>query len=166
MMNYTEAGVIPGPAVLTRAAALGVVAGIRSLAAPAALSRHLVHDPTVPGGVLDDLLSRPAAPRVLGLASAAEHVADKLPFIPPRTDPGPLAARVAAGALCGAVIARRAGESAVSGAVVGGLAAAAATFAFYHLRHALTVDAGLPDVAVAVAEDAAAVALAEAVLRA
>jgi uncharacterized membrane protein len=166
MMNYTEAGVIPSADVLTRAAALGVVAGIRSLAAPAALSRHLVHDPTVPGGVLDDLLSRPSAPRVLGIASAAEHVADKLPFIPPRTDPAPLAVRVAAGALCGAVIARRAGESAVSGAVVGGLAAAAATFAFYHLRHALTVDAGLPDVAVAVAEDAAAVALAEAVLRA
>lgn len=164
-MNYSEAATLPGPAVLTRAAALGVVAGMRSLAAPAALSRHLVHDPTVPLGVLDDLLSRPAAPRILGLASAAEHLADKLPVIPPRTDPGPLAGRIAAGALCGAVIARRAGEPAAGGAVVGALAAAAATFAAYHLRRVLTADAGLPDVAVALAEDVAAVALGEVALR-
>ena len=150
--------------VLERSAALGVVAGMRSLAAPAALSRHLVTDPTVPHGALDDLLSRPAAPRVLGIASAAEHVADKLPFIPARTDPAPLAARIAAGAVCGWVIARRAGESAATGAVVGGLAAAAATFAAYHLRRAL-ISQGVPDVAAALLEDVGAVALAEAALR-
>jgi len=46
----------------------------------------------------------------------------------------------------------------VTGAIVGGLAAAAATFAAYHLRRALTSDAGLP---VALAEDVAAVAIAE-----
>lgn len=147
--------------VLERSAALGVAAGLRSLAAPAALSRHLATDPTVPTGVIDDLLSRPAAPRVLTAASAAEHVADKLSFIPARTDPAPLAGRIAAGALCGFVIARRAGESAVTGAIVGGLAAAAATFAAYHLRRALTADAGLPDLPVALVEDVVAVAIAE-----
>jgi len=147
--------------VLERSAALGVAAGMRSLAAPAALSRHLATDPTVTHGVVDDLLSRPTAPRLLTAASAAEHVADKLSFIPPRTDPAPLAGRIAAGALCGYVIARRAGESAVTGAIVGGLAAAAATFAAYHLRRALTTDARLPDLPVALAEDVAAVAIAE-----
>lgn len=147
--------------VLERSAALGVAAGMRSLAAPAALSRHLVTDPTVPHGVIDDLLSRPAAPRLLTAASAAEHVADKLSFIPPRIDPAPLAGRIAAGALCGWVLARRAGENGVTGAVVGGVAAAAATFALYHLRRALTTDGGLPDLPVALAEDVAAVAIAE-----
>jgi uncharacterized membrane protein len=151
--------------VLERSAALGVAAGIRSMAAPAALSRHLVTDPTVPHGVIDDLLSRPSAPRILNVVSAAEHVADKLPFIPARTDPAPLAGRIAAGALCGYVIALRARENAVVGALVGGLAAAAATFAGYHLRRALTHDAGLPDVVVALAEDAGAVFLAESALR-
>jgi uncharacterized membrane protein len=102
---------------------------------------------------------------VLGIVSAAEHVADKLPFIPARTDPAPLAGRIAAGALCGFVIARRAGESAAVGAVVGGLAAAAATFALYHLRRSLTTDAGLPDLAVALAEDVAAVGIAELALK-
>jgi len=150
---------------LERSAVLGVAAGLRSMAAPAALSRHLVGDPTVPHGGIDDLLSRPSAPRILTIASAAEHVADKLPFIPARTDPAPLAARIAAGALCGYVVAGRAGESAVTGAIVGGLAAAASTFAGYHLRRALTVDAGLPDVAVALAEDAGAVFLAESAAR-
>lgn len=152
-------------AVLGRAAALGVVAGMRSLAAPAALSRHLADDPTVPANRIELLLTHPAAPRVLAIASAAEHVADKLPFIPDRTEPGPLAGRMVAGALCGFVLARRAGGSAAAGAVVGALAAAAATFAAHELRRALTADAGLPDLPVALAEDLGAVALAEAALR-
>ncbi|MFL5383789.1 MAG: DUF4126 family protein [Longimicrobiaceae bacterium] len=150
---------------LGRAAALGVVAGMRSLAAPAALSRHLAHDPVVPANRMELLLTHPSAPAVLGLASAVEHLADKLPIVPDRTDPGPLAGRIAAGALCGAVIARRAGESVAAGAVVGALAAAAATFAAHELRRALTADAGLPDLPVALAEDVGAIALAEAALR-
>jgi uncharacterized membrane protein len=152
--------------VLGRAAALGVAAGMRSLAAPAALSRRLAHDPVVPANRVELLLAHPAAPGLLGLASALEHVADKLPFIPPRTDPGPLAGRIAAGALCGFVLARRAGEPVVAGAVVGALAAAAATFAAYELRHALTADAGFPDLPIALLEDFGAVTLAEAALRA
>lgn len=152
--------------ILVRAAALGVAAGMRSMAAPAAVSRHLaLDDGGGADGVLERLLGHPAAPWVLGLASLAEHVADKLPGTPNRTDPGPLGARIASGALSGAVVARREGESPAAGAVVGALAALAATFAAYELRHALTADAGLPDLPVALAEDVAAVALAEAALR-
>ncbi|HEX9936556.1 MAG TPA: DUF4126 family protein [Longimicrobium sp.] len=156
---------MPDLSVVARSAALGAVAGMRSLAAPAALSRHLATDPTVPHGVLNDLLSRPAAPRVLTIASAAEHVADKLSFIPPRTDPAPLAGRIAAGAVCGWVISRRAGEPPLPGAITGAVAAAAATFAAFHLRRALTSGVGLPDLAVAIVEDVAAVALAELALK-
>jgi uncharacterized membrane protein len=156
---------MPDLSVVARSAALGAVAGMRSLAAPAALSRHLATDPTVPHGVLDDLLSRPAAPRVLTIASAAEHVADKLSFIPPRTDPAPLAGRIAAGAVCGWVISRRAGEPPLPGAIAGAVAAAAATFAFFHLRRALTSGVGLPDLPIAIVEDMAAVALAEVALK-
>jgi uncharacterized membrane protein len=147
--------------VLERSAVLGVAAGMRSLAAPAALSRHLATDPTVPHGIVDDLLSRPLAPRLLTAASAVEHVGDKLSITPPRIEPAPLAGRIAAGALCGFMVARRAGEPAVTGALVGGIAAAVATFAAYHLRRALTVGAGIPDLPVALAEDVAAVLFAE-----
>lgn len=147
--------------VLERSAVLGMAAGMRSLAAPAALSRHLATDPTVPHGIVDDLLSRPQASRLLTAASAAEHVADKLPITPPRIEPAPLAGRIASGALCGFVLARRAGESEATGALVGGLAAAAASFAAYHLRRALTRKAGLPDLPIALVEDVAAVLFAE-----
>jgi uncharacterized membrane protein len=134
---------------------------MRSMAAPAALSRHLANRSAEPDGGLERLLTHPAAPWVLGIASAAEHVADKLPGTPNRTDAGPLGARMASGALCGAVVARRAGESVVAGALVGAFAAAAATFAAYEIRHALTADTGLPDLPVALVEDIAAVTVAE-----
>jgi uncharacterized membrane protein len=48
---------------------------------------------------------------------------------------------------------------------VGALAAAAATFAAYEIRHALTADAGIPDLPIALAEDLAAVTVAEVALR-
>ncbi|HEV7591235.1 MAG TPA: DUF4126 family protein [Longimicrobium sp.] len=147
--------------VVGRAAALGVVAGMRTMAAPAAVSRHLASGGPEMDGGLERLLAHPAAPWVLGIASAAEHVADKLPGTPNRTDAGPLGARIASGALCGAVVARRAGEP----VAVGALAAAAATFAAFEIRHALTADAGLPDLPVALAEDFGAVVLAEVALR-
>lgn len=154
-----------GLSAFGRAAALGAVAGMRSMAAPAAVSRRLASGDGEPDGEIERLLAHPAAPWVLGIASAAEHVADKLPATPNRTDPGPLGGRIASGALCGAVVARRAGESAAVGALVGALAAAAATYAAYEVRRALTADAGLPDLPVALAEDVAAVAVAEAALR-
>lgn len=160
-MEYTESATLPTPDVLTRAAVLGAVAGMRSMAAPAAVARHLARDGATHDGALERLIAHPAAPWVLTVAELGEHVADKLPRTPNRTAPGPLAARIASGALCGAAIARRAGEPAASGAIVGALAAAAATFAAYHLRRALTTDAGFPDLAVALAEDVAAVALGE-----
>jgi len=154
-----------GLSFVGRAAALGAAAGMRTMSAPAALSRRLAGGGAEPEGGLERLLAHPAAPWVLGIASAAEHVADKLPGTPDRTDAGPLTARMASGALCGAVVARRAGESAAAGALVGALAAAAATFAAYEIRHALTADAGVPDLPVALAEDFGAVSLAEVAVR-
>lgn len=157
---------MPSSSVFVRVAALGAAAGMRSMAAPAALSRHLAGGgDSEPSDGLVRLLAHPSAPWLLGIASAAEHVADKLPGTPNRTDTGPLAGRILAGALCGTVVARRAGESPIAGGLVGALAAAAATYAAYEIRHALTADAGLPDLPVALAEDVAAVAIAEAALR-
>ncbi|HKP77208.1 MAG TPA: hypothetical protein VJT67_16870, partial [Longimicrobiaceae bacterium] len=73
---------MPTLPALEQSAVLGVVAGMRSMAAPAALSRHLARDPVVPANGVELLLTHPSAPLVLGIASAAEHVADKLPFVP------------------------------------------------------------------------------------
>jgi len=91
-------------------------------------------------------------------AAVGELVADKTPYIGSRLDAGPLAGRVVAGALCGARVASKKEGNAVLGAVAGGLAAYASAHFFYHLRRT-TTEAGIPDLAFALAEDAAAAAI-------
>jgi uncharacterized membrane protein len=54
---------------------------------------------------------------------ATEVVVDKLPSTPSRLEPGPLAGRVAAGAVGGVALARRAGQPLLAPAVVGGVSA-------------------------------------------
>ncbi len=85
---------------------------------------------------------------------AGEIVGDKLPKTPSRLDPGPLFGRALFGGLCGAALCLDADESSALGAVIGAASAVASAFAFYHLRHTLTTDIGLPDFPVALAEDA------------
>ena len=124
--------------------ALGAASGLRSMAAPSQLSRHL--DAPVRG--------------LLRAAAAGEMIVDKLPVVPDRTDPGPLVGRALLGAGSAAVLARSRRETPARGALLGGVGAVAGAFAGFHLRRALTRRAGLPDLAVAVCEDAIAVAAA------
>jgi uncharacterized membrane protein len=127
---------------MTRAAALaGFACGLRTFSGPLALALH---------GRLD------GTPARVGLAAAAagELVGDKLPSVPSRTAPGPLALRMAAGALCGHVLAGRAGLAA------GAAGAAAGSFAGQRARGLLSERTGKPDALFAVAEDAVAYALA------
>lgn len=143
-------------AVMIRSVLLGAATGLRSMVAPAMLSRaHTV---------------QPAVRKVLHAAAAGEMVADKLPGMPSRLEPGPLVARFMIGALAGGILAGRHRAATVgsvvpvsavlSGAVLGGAGALAGAFAGYHARRALTHGAGLPDLAVAVSEDAIAIAAA------
>jgi uncharacterized membrane protein len=147
--------------VMIRSALLGAATGLRSTIAPAMLSR--AH--TVP----------PAVRTVLHAAAAGELVADKLPGMPSRLEPGPLVARFVIGALAGGVLAGRDRAAAVDGAVppsavlvgavlrgavLGAAGALAGAFAGYHARRALTHGAGLPDLPVAVIEDTIAIAAA------
>ena len=104
------------------------------------------------------VLARRAPVRAfLAFAAAGELVGDKLPSVPSRTAPGPLALRVAAGAFCGHVFAGRAGL------VAGAAGAAAGSFAGQRARGLLTERTGRPDAVFAVAEDTVAYALAAAV---
>jgi uncharacterized membrane protein len=76
--------------------------------------------------------------------------------MPKRTQIGSLIARMASGAVCGAVFCSALKRSAVVGAITGASAALGATYAFYELRQAASEQLGLPDPAVALAEDAVA----------
>lgn len=140
---------------LSLAIGLGAVAGLRSMTAPAFLSRHLARHRSGVAGMGRVLAMRPV-PALSAAAAAGEMAADKTPFVPDRTDPVPLMGRVGMGVLMGVAVAGRRGGSGVAAGLAGGAAALAATFGGYHLRRAAS-EAGLPDAAAAVAEDAVAI---------
>lgn len=150
------------PNILTQAFVLGVVSGMRSTFGVALVSHHLSQQRKPALGRLDFMCS-PKAATFFKVAAAGEFVGDKLPNTPDRTQPGAVAGRMASGALCGAALGRSAGRGARSGAVVGALGAVVGSYAFYYLRRELT-QRGLPDLPVALAEDALALTGGAAVL--
>jgi uncharacterized membrane protein len=139
---------------------LGAATGLRSQAGVAALltRRDLSRLPP-PWSRLD---SRGA--RIISMLTAGgEILADKLPTAPPRTKPGPLAARIATGLLVGMLAdasaqGRVRAQSAVPAALAGGSAAAATSLLGQSLRTRLSKR--LPALAVAGVEDVVAIALA------
>ncbi len=119
---------------LGRAVILGAASGLRTMAAPAALAGRGRWGSTGRIAVLT--------------AAAGEMTADKLPFIPPRSDPPALAGRAVAASVAGREIAGAAGAGA---AAAGSLAS---TYVSERLRSMIVAKTGIPDPAVGVAEDA------------
>ncbi len=145
--------------IFTAASAIGLVSGMRAFAAPAIVGQIARR-----GGLDIDSprlgkIGHPAVANILAALSIGELIADKLPMTPKRTAAFPLIARIASGAFCGAVLCASKKQSPVVGAMAGAFGAAGGTFAAYHLRKTITGDLGLPDPAVALAEDAFAVGL-------
>lgn len=134
------------------AAALGWTAGMRSMMPPALLARAL---PRATGS----LLSRPAVRAGLAVAALGEIAADKHPAIPSRTSPPALVGRLGSGLVVGAALAGVRGESRLAGALIGGAAAVASSFAMERLRAEIGRQSGAPDPVVALGEDVLAVAL-------
>lgn len=137
---------------------IGVIAGLRSLTAPAVIS-WAAH-----WGWLDLTNSRLAflgstpAAVIFSLLALGELVADKLPSTPNRTAPLGLGARILTGGLSAAVIFGSAHQALAAGAILGALGGIAGAFAGYELRHRLVTNRHWPDFAVALAEDVVAIA--------
>jgi uncharacterized membrane protein len=94
------------------------------------------------------------------LLAIVELVLDKLPNTPARTAPVGLTARILVGGASGLALATGAGMS-VSlplAGVIASIGAVAGAFAGYHVRHAVVLRAHLPDIVVALAEDAITIA--------
>jgi uncharacterized membrane protein len=96
---------------------------------------------------------------VFTLLALVELVLDKLPNTPARTAPVGLIARVVLGGASGLALAIGAGISAslALAAVIASIGAIVGAFAGYHIRRAVVVRGHLPDLAVAIAEDAVAI---------
>ena len=137
---------------------IGIVAGLRSLTAPAvvAWAAHLswlnLH-----GSPLAFMGSTPAV-AIFSLLAIGELIADKLPMIPKRTAPAPLMARIITGGLCGACLCAAAGQSLLAGALLGGIGGPIGAFLGYGIRRRL--DLHIKDLLVAACEDLVAIGLA------
>lgn len=141
------------------------MSGIRSMSAPAMLAIDARHNNRKLEGTPFELLKRPEAPLVVGLMSVGEMLADQLPFIPNRTDPGPLFGRIVIGGTSAAIVFTGEGKPAVQGAVLGAAAAVISTFASYNVRKFLSERAHLPNVLGGLLGDAVVIALGAALLR-
>lgn len=145
---------------LGTAAGLGAVTGLRSMTGLAMLSRDLSDRRRLPRHAtrLEHWLAQDLVAITLSALALGELVADKLPATPPRTDPPSLLARGAIGALLGSIAAGH--DDRAAGAIVGAAAALAASWAAWFLRREVGRATLLPDAALAVAEDAMAIAAA------
>ncbi len=140
--------------VYGEAAALGVMAGLRSMSAPALMTRVARKGQLAAKGSKLEFLNSTGALSGALLLAAGEIIVDKLPKTPARTKPGPLAARAISGALCGALLGSARKKSPWLGALYGAIGAVGATYAAYHLRQAVKENLHVPDAVVALAEDA------------
>jgi uncharacterized membrane protein len=144
-------------AALALAFAIGVITGLRSLTAPAVVSwaTHLEWLDLQPTGFA--FLGYAATPYILTILAIAELVGDKLPKTPSRKAPGPFMARVVLGAFSGAALCAAANLSSAAGALLGGLGAVAGTLGGYEARTRLVKAFHLPDMVIALLEDAVAI---------
>ncbi|MEP6822687.1 MAG: DUF4126 family protein [Chthoniobacterales bacterium] len=139
---------------------IGFVAGLRSMLAPAVVSWAAYLGWLHLGDSGLRFMASPISVAAFSLLALGELIADKLPFIPKRTEPGPLVVRLVSGGLSGACLGWSANQSWTSGAAAGAIGAIIGAFAGYHLRRRLTLGAGLKDFCVALPEDLLAIALA------
>jgi len=146
--------------VFLLAVGIGIVAGLRSLTAPAVVAwgAH-VGWLNLHGSPLAFLGSTPAV-AIFSLLALGELVADKLPMIPKRTAPAPLFARVVTGGVCGACLCAAAGKALITGALLGGTGAIVGAFVGYQVRRGLVTKLHIKDLFVAICEDLLAIGLA------
>jgi uncharacterized membrane protein len=142
---------------LLLAVAIGFIAGLRSMTAPAVVAWSTFFGWLDLEGTPLGLLESAAARYILLVLMLGELVLDKLPFTPSRTRPGPFVGRILSGALSGAALMGGLGDVPALGAVAGAIGAVAGTLLGYRARTGLVRALGVPDYVVAMLEDVVAV---------
>ncbi|MFW5951571.1 MAG: DUF4126 domain-containing protein [Gemmatimonadota bacterium] len=150
---------------LVTAAGLGTVTGLRSMTGLAMVSRELSDRRRLPRGAsrLEEWLAEDLVAVTLSALALGEIVADKLPGVPDRIAPGALFGRGLIGGLVGAIAAGA--DHRAAGAAIGTAAAVCAAYLGWFLRQEAGRATMLPDAAVALVEDAVALASARELAR-
>jgi uncharacterized membrane protein len=143
--------------VLLLAFAIGIVAGLRALTAPAVVAwaahRQWINLHNSPLSFMGSL----AAVIIFTLLAIVELITDQLPSTPSRTAPPGLIARIVTGGLSGAAITLAGGQSVILGALLGAIGGIVGAFAGYQARTRLVKALGVPDFVIATLEDAVAI---------
>jgi uncharacterized membrane protein len=139
---------------------IGLVAGLRSLTAPTAISwaarlgcLNLHSSPLA-------FMGSTVAVAIFSLLAIGELIADKMPKTPSRTSLVPLLARILLGGLCGASLCAAANQSLLIGALLGGTGAVIGAFGGYEIRRRLVGKLNTKDIFIAICEDLIAIGLA------
>ena len=144
--------------VLFLAFLIGVIAGLRTMTAPAVVAwaahRHwlnLLNSPLA-------FMGSTAAVAVFAVLALGELVVDKLPSTPNRTKLPGLIGRSVLGGLSGACVAVAGAQSIAPGAIFGVAGGIVGAFAGYEVRTRLVRALKVPDFVIALLEDAVAIA--------
>jgi uncharacterized membrane protein len=140
---------------------IGIIAGLRSITAPAAVSWASYLGRLRMGGTWLAFLGHRWTPWILSLLAVGELVADQLPSTPSRTAPLGFGGRIVTGALSGAAVGT-AGGTMLGGALAGIAGAVVGTLGGHAFRARLAAALG-NDHPAAFIEDAIAIAAAVAI---
>lgn len=105
---------------------IGVIAGLRAMTAPAAISWAAYLGWIDLQGSWLSFLGHPWAPWIISALAFAELITDQLPTTPSRKVPAQFVTRILSGILCGAAIGY-AGASLAGGAIAGAIGAVVGT---------------------------------------
>jgi uncharacterized membrane protein len=144
--------------VLILAFLIGVIAGLRSLTAPAVVA-YAAHQHWLRlEGTPLAFMGSTAALIIFVLLALVELVTDQLPSTPPRTKGPGLIARIVLGGLSGTCVAVAGASGALFGALLGIAGAPAGTFGGYQARTGLVKALKVRDFVIATLEDLVAIA--------
>ncbi|MDP3748559.1 MAG: DUF4126 domain-containing protein [Phenylobacterium sp.] len=135
---------------------IGVIAGLRAMTAPAAVSWAAALGWLSLDGTPLAFLSFKYSPWVFTALAVVELVSDQLPRTPSRKVPVQFGARILMGGLCGAAIGASQGQL-VGGLIAGAVGAVIGTLGGYEARSRLVRAIGGRDFPIALLEDAVAI---------
>jgi uncharacterized membrane protein len=142
--------------ILVLALLIGVVAGLRTMTAPAAVSWAAYLGRLDLGESPLAFLGYAWTPYIVTVLAAAELVTDQLPSTPRRKVPVQFGARIIVGAVAGAAVGISGGQW-VGGLVAGAIGAVVGTLGGYELRTRLVAATGGRDLPIALLEDGVAI---------
>jgi uncharacterized membrane protein len=136
---------------------IGVVAGLRSMTAPAVIcwGAHLSWLSLAGSGF--GFFAHPVTLILFTIFALGELVADKLPFVPGRTTPGPLLIRLISGAACGAALCIAAQSALLYGVLLGALGALVGSYGGFYYRRLVPANNRTMQFLAALLEDVVAV---------